>query len=64
MTEKLTEIYSTHSRGTQGFCSEISTHCGLDISKAEISRIASRAETPEQFLWIWENVDWWTDKRN
>jgi hypothetical protein len=60
----LDRIYAEFTRGSQGFCSEVSTWCGFDISRAEIARIAERAETPAQFQAIWADEDWWTDANN
>lgn len=59
----LAQIYTEYTRGSQGFCIAVETHCGFCISRDEIQRIAERAETPEQFQAIWDNEDWWTDAK-
>jgi|GEM_PF-3179433 len=35
----------------------------FDISDSEVERIASMAVSEENFEYIWENCDWWTDEQ-
>ena len=60
----LEKIYTDYTPGSDGFAIAVEAHCGFEISRDEIKRIASKAETPEQFDAIWSNEDWWTDKKN
>lgn len=60
----LADIYSQFTPGSQGFCTAVSDHCGFEISRDEIRRIAERAATAEQFEAAWEGDDWWTDANN
>jgi molybdopterin biosynthesis enzyme len=60
----LEDIYNDYTPGSTGFVIAVETHCGFEISREETVRIASKAETPEQFAAIWENEDWWTDENN
>lgn len=60
----LNDIYNEFTRGSNGFIKAVQSHCGLDISDAEIERIAAKAETAEEFTRIWENEDFWTDVNN
>lgn len=57
----LNNIYNEYVVGSQGFCIAVETHCGFEISRTEIERIAERAETAERFEHIWENQTWWAD---
>lgn len=57
-------IYEEFSRGSNGFVHAVQTHCGYDISDAEIERIAEKAETAAEFDRIWQNEDFWTDRNN
>ena len=57
----LPEIYDRYTPGFPGFVTAIETHCGFQISRSEIKRIAQRATTPDDFQRIWENETWWTD---
>lgn len=58
------QIYSEFTRGSQGFCIAVETHCGYQTSRAETARIAALAETADQFQRVWENDDSWTDANN
>ena len=60
----LAEIYDTYNIGSDGFCRAVETHCGFEISRKEIARIAKRAATPEEFEKIWYGADWWTNENN
>lgn len=60
----INEIYETYTVASQGFCVAVETHCGYQISRNEIARIASKAATADEFQNIWENEDWWTDANN
>lgn len=53
------DIYCQFSRGSDGFCRAVETHCGFDITRAQIGRIAERARTADEFVHIWENSVWW-----
>lgn len=57
----LAEIYSTYTIGSEGFCRAVETHCGYDLSREQIARIAERASTAEEFHHIWENEAWWIE---
>ena len=57
----LEQIYAEFTTGSRGFVDAVQTYCGLDVSDAEIERIASRATGAESFLDIWENDDSWRD---
>lgn len=61
---ELSRIYREFTRGSTGFCREVETWCGYNISINEITRIAARAATAEEFAAIWENSEWWTDAAN
>jgi len=60
----LNEAYEVYTPGSQGLCAHVETHCGYEISRTEIERIAERAATPAQFAAIWADEDWWTDENN
>lgn len=60
----LSQIYSQFTRGSQGFCRAVETHCGFNTSMDETKRIADKAETAEDFERIWESDDNWTDEKN
>jgi len=60
----LAEIYDEYVVGSEGFVVAVDIHCGYNISKREIRRIANRAPTPEQFQTIWENETDWADEHN
>lgn len=36
----------------------------FNISKDEAERIAETVETEAEFIRVWENTEWWTDKNN
>ena len=36
----------------------------FDISETEGARIAETVSTEAEFIEVWENTDWWTDKNN
>lgn len=58
------QIAHEYRWGSQGFCIAIETHLGLDASRTEIERIASRTSTPAEFMAVWtDDVDW-TDEHN
>jgi hypothetical protein len=58
----ITEIFDQYTQGSQGFCIAVETHCGYDISRDEIERIAGAAETAADFHRIWADDFWWTDE--
>lgn len=60
----LNQIYAEFTPGSQGFCIAVETNCGFNTSRDETARIASRAQTAEQFEQIWSDEDWWTDENN
>lgn len=60
----LAQIYNDYTVGSAGFCAAVETHCGYNISREEIGRIAAQAKTDEEFQNIWENDDSWTDAAN
>lgn len=60
----IAEIYAEYTAGSTGFVIAVETHCGYDISRTEIARIAEAAKTAEEFERVWENEDWWTDENN
>lgn len=55
------EIYDAHCAGSVGFCMRVETHCGLEISRDEIERIADHAHDADDFMRIWEHEEWWRD---
>jgi hypothetical protein len=57
----LQDIYAEYTAGSTGFCIAVETHCGYEISREEIARIAARAKNSGEFEAIWTNEDWWTD---
>jgi hypothetical protein len=65
----LAEIFSTYTAGSTGFCIAVETHCGFNISRTEIARIAERAaedgpnsdDMAARFQWEWENTADWAD---
>ena len=57
-------IYQEYKAGSHGFVQAVETRCGFNISRNEIERIASKAETPEDFENVWSNETWWTDAEN
>ena len=57
----LNEIYERYTPACEGFCIAVSDHCGYEMSRTEIKRVALIAETAEEFDYIWENEDWWPD---
>ena len=59
----LEQIYSQFTRGSQGFCKAVETHCGFNTSLDETKRISEKAETADDFQRIWEHEDWWTDAK-
>ena len=59
----LADIYSQFTRGSQGFCIAVETHCGFGISRDEIKRIAEVAETAAMFEATWDATDWWADAK-
>jgi hypothetical protein len=61
MTMTLSEIYAEYTTGSHAFCIAVEAHCGLEISRDEIERIADQSETASDFMDTWENDDSWTD---
>ena len=61
---KLKDIYDEYQVGSQGFCIAVETHCGYEISRPEIERIAVQAPTPDDFQRTWEDKDWWVDENH
>ena len=57
----LETIYETYTAGSTGFCIAVETHCGFEISRSEIERIAERAPTAAEFERIWERETGWAD---
>jgi hypothetical protein len=57
----LNTIYNEFTIGSDGMIRAIQTHCGFNISNAEIERILQRAKTASEFEHLWENTDWWSD---
>lgn len=62
----LEQIFDQFTKGSTGFCAAVETHCGLNISRDEIERIASSGQVKNaaDFMNVWENADWWTDLNN
>lgn len=60
----MAEIYAEYQRGSEGFCAAVESHCHGELLREEIERIASKAETPEQFDYIWQNEGWWQERKN
>jgi hypothetical protein len=60
----LNEIYDQYTPGSQGFVDAVETHCGFDISRSEIERIADKSPTAADFQRNWEGDDSWTDAAN
>lgn len=61
MTNALNAIYDEFTPGSQGFCTEIESRCGYEISRDEIERISVRANTPDEFERILMEEIWWMD---
>lgn len=57
----LFDIYSEFARGSNGFVKAVQTWGGMDLTDAEIERIAGKAETADDFIRIWETEDWYSD---
>jgi len=55
----IAEIYNSFNIGSEGFCRAVETHCGYDILREQVARIAERAKTAEEFHNIWANEAWW-----
>lgn len=36
-------IFETYTPGSQGFCIAVETHCGFEMSRAEIERVGVKA---------------------
>jgi len=61
---RLQTAFATFRVGSPGFCTYVSPHCGFEISRSEIQRIASVSITPEQFEETWANEEFWQDCHN
>jgi hypothetical protein len=57
----LQKAYATFRPGSVGFVTFVETHCGLEISRKEIRRIALATPTAEDFYNAWGNESWWLD---
>jgi hypothetical protein len=64
ITMTLENIYAEYTQSSAGFAIAVETHCGFNISRDEIKRIAEKASDASSFRSIWENDDWWTDGNN
>lgn len=71
----LSDIFADYNPGSSGFCIAVETHCGFEISRAEIERIAKAAAAacPDaddndalaaEFERIWRDESWWSDDEN
>ena len=57
--KNLNQIADEYRWGSNAFVIAIETHCGYNMSRTEIERIADRTSTPDEFQAMWENdVDW------
>ena len=53
------EAYKKFNAGSRGFCQFIENNGGVELTRAEIERIASVAPSASSFLHIWGNQNWW-----
>lgn len=60
----LEDIFEELIIGSPRFAAAVETHGGFDISREEITRIAERATTAEEFESIWQNEAWWCTDDN
>ena len=62
----ITQIAEKYTWGSQGFIKELDTWHGngFDIMPSEIERICEKSTNEAEFIYIWENEDWWTDANN
>ena len=65
----LADIFDTYTPGSLGFCTAVETHCGFEVSRPEIERIALRAavagpdsvDLAAEFRRVWSEDAWWRD---
>ena len=58
---KLETAYETFTPGSDGFCRFVASYANLNLTSEEAYAIAQHAETPDEFMHIWLNEDFWLD---
>lgn len=65
----LADIFDAYTAGSTGLCIAVESHCGFQIGRPEIARIAMRAaiagpnsaDMADEFDRLWSDDAWWSD---
>lgn len=61
MNTAVQHAYENFRIGSQGFCRYIGERANLNVTDAEVRRIAENAATVEAFMAVWNNDTYWRD---
>ena len=61
MNTAVQHAYKNFRIGSQGFCRYIGERANLNVTDAEVRRIAENAATVEAFMAVWNNDTYWRD---
>lgn len=64
MLAKVEKVYDVHDVGTPQFVNAIKRYVTDDLSAREVVRIGWKARTPDEFLRIWRETNWWKDSES
>jgi len=53
--------YEKHCAGSEAFCRSIEKSGDVQLTRAEMKRIAGVAPNASAFMLIWGEHDWWQD---
>jgi len=61
MNTAVQHAYENFRIGSQGFCRYIGERANLNVTDAEVRRIAENAATVDAFMAVWNNDTYWRD---
>ena len=61
-TKTIEEVYARFKPGSTEFVTEVESHCGYELSRTEIARLADAAKNAEEFQYLFDSSDTWQDE--